>query len=58
MKNTLIAMNVGFVNPETGKADETQFDVQNRQEAKILFKDFCRDNHWTQIPKILYIEVA
>lgn len=41
MKRT---MNVGFVNPETSKEDETQFDISCEAELKELWWDFCKEN--------------
>lgn len=51
------AVRVGFVNPDTGSDDETEFDVNSIFEALNLFRnDFREDNHWKEMPKILYIE--
>ena len=51
------AVRVGFVNPDTGSDDETEFDVKSIFEALNLFRnDFREDNHWKEMPKILYIE--
>jgi hypothetical protein len=51
------AVRVGFVNPDTGSDDETEFDVNGIFEALNLFRnDFREDNHWKEMPKILYIE--
>lgn len=48
---------IGFVNPDTGSDDETEFDVNSIFEALNLFRnDFREDNHWKEMPKILYIE--
>ena len=51
------AVRIGFVNPDTGNDDETEFDVNSIFEALNLFRnDFREDNHWKEMPKILYIE--
>lgn len=51
------AVRIGFVNPDTGSDDETEFDVNSIFEALNLFRnDFREDNHWKEMPKILYIE--
>ena len=51
------AIRIGFVNPDTGSDDETEFDVNSIFEALNLFRnDFREDNHWKEMPKILYIE--
>ena len=51
------AVRIGFVNPDTGRDDETEFDVNSIFEALNLFRnDFREDNHWKEMPKILYIE--
>ena len=51
------AIRIGFVNPDTGSDDETEFDVNSIFEALNLFhNDFREDNHWKEMPKILYIE--
>lgn len=51
------AVRVGFVNQTPGSDDETEFDVNSIFEALNLFRnDFREDNHWKEMPKILYIE--
>ena len=47
---------IGFINPDTGLEDETEFDTGDAAEALNLFtNDFCKDNKWSSKPKILYI---
>lgn len=47
---------IGFINPDTGHEDETEFDTSDSAEALNLFtNDFCKDNKWSTKPKILYI---
>lgn len=49
---------IGFIDPDTGKEDETQFDVGTEAEALELFRnDFCKDNHWSKTPQILYVSI-
>lgn len=53
------AVRVGFVNPDTGSDDETEFDVNSIFEALNLFRnDFREDNHWKEMPKILYTNLS
>ena len=45
------------IRDSTGSDDETEFDVNSIFEALNLFRnDFREDNHWKEMPKILYIE--
>lgn len=51
------AYDVGFVNPDTGLVDRTQFHATNEDEVRKLFADFCYD--WfksTERTEIEYIE--
>lgn len=51
------SFDIGFVNPDTGKEDETEFDADDEQEARDLFEiDFCNDNGWEEVPEILYVK--
>lgn len=55
-KEQYLTYNVGFINPNTKKEDETQFDVYDFSEISKLFTDFARENHWYNNPKIIYVE--
>lgn len=48
---------IGFINPETGNMDETEFDTANHIEAMYLFRDFCMENNFGT-PKILYADAC
>lgn len=51
------SFDIGFVNPDTGKEDETEFDADDEREARDLFEnDFCNDNGWEEVPEILYVK--
>lgn len=51
-----LTFNVGFINPETQKEDETQFDVYDFSEISELFTHFAKENHWYNIPEIIYVK--
>ena len=46
---------IGFINPDTGKEDETEFDTKSAEAINLFKHDFCEDNHWLSVPRILYI---
>lgn len=45
---------IGFINSD-GVEDETEFDVFNMEELKMLYRDFCRENGFRQ-NTVLYVE--
>lgn len=45
---------IGFINSD-GLGDETEFDVFNMEELKMLYRDFCRENGFRQ-NTVLYVE--
>ena len=45
---------IGFINPDTGREDETEFDTEIAEAVNLFMHDFCKDNHWSAVPKILY----
>lgn len=56
-----ITCNVGFKNPETGRSDETSFDIKietAEEELKDLFDEFCEENDFSEDVEILYIDVV
>lgn len=56
-KKTREVVRIGFINPDTGNADETEFDTSDTDEALRLFReDFCDDNGWCKCPEITYVE--
>lgn len=53
MKTTK-STNIGFVNPESGEADETQFDTHNDASLYELWWNFCLENGFiTYVDKII-----
>lgn len=57
LESTRYSFDIGFINPDTGKEDETEFDADDEQEARELFEiDFCNDNGWEDAPEILYVK--
>lgn len=57
LESVRYSFDIGFINPDTGKEDETEFDADNEQEARDLFEnDFCNDNGWEEVPEILYVK--
>lgn len=56
MKDKLFpVIRIGFLNPETGNMDETEFDTDDQSEAMCLFRDFCRENRF-RMPEVLYVD--
>ena len=51
--NRTLTVNIGFINSD-GKADETQFCIENLDELGELFYDFCDENDFGR-PELLYI---
>lgn len=52
--NTKSTYNIGFINDE-GRNDETQFDAENLDDLKMLWDDFCMENHF-MTDKVLYVD--
>ena len=55
INKTIPTIQIGFINPETGNLDETEFDTDSYSEAMCLFHDFCAENRFST-PEILYVE--
>lgn len=57
LESVRYSFDIGFINPDTGKEDETELDAEDEQEARDLFEiDFCNDNGWEEAPEILYVK--